>query len=161
MAAVGSRPKVLVNASAVGWYGSQKQNWLHEGSPPANDFLGEVCQAWEAEARNARAAGIRTAIVRLGVVLGNGGGAYPAMALPFRLFAGGTIGLGRMWMSWVHLDDIVGILLCCLDNERAEAVYNRVFANDSFENDPDFRTLGLGYEYKFPRLEEALRDLEG
>ncbi len=129
LASTEPKPGVLVNASAIGWYGDRKHNWVHEDYPPAKDFLGEVCQAWEAEARKAREAGIRTAIVRLGVVLGKGGGAYPPMSKPFRMFAGGRIDLGKAWMSWIHIDDVVGLILYCLDNEAAVGVYNATAPN--------------------------------
>lgn len=130
LASVEPKPGVLVNASAIGWYGDRKHNWVHEDYPPAeNDYLSEVCQAWEAEARRAREAGIRTAIVRLGVVLGKGGGAYPPMAKPFRMYAGGRIGLGKAWMSWIHIDDVVGLILHCLDSEQAVGVYNATAPN--------------------------------
>jgi uncharacterized protein (TIGR01777 family) len=200
LASADPRPGVLVNASAIGWYGDRKHNWVHEDYPPAeDDYLAEVCQAWEAEARRAREAGVRTAIVRLGVVLGRDGGAYPQMAKPFRMFAGGRIGLGKMWMSWIHVDDVVGLILHCLDCEQAVGVYNataphpvsnveftktlgRVLKRPAFFYVPAFmlrwakgefarvitasirarplRTLAIGYEFKFPRLREALLDLE-
>ncbi|MHC4550924.1 MAG: TIGR01777 family oxidoreductase [Planctomycetota bacterium] len=141
LAAADEKPKVLVNASAIGWYGDRKHNWVHEDYPPADDFLAEVCQAWEAEARRAREAGIRTAIVRMGVVLGKGGGAYPEMARPFRLFAGAQIGLGKMWMSWIHLDDAAGLLVHCLDHDQAVGVYNAT-APHPVSNMEFSRTLG-------------------
>lgn len=129
LASAEPRPKVLVNASAIGWYGDRKHNWVHEDYPPATDYLAEVCQAWEAEARKAREAGVRTAIVRIGVVLGKGGGAYPPMSKPFRMFAGGRFDLGKAWMSWIHIDDVVGLLLYCLDHEAAVGVYNATAPN--------------------------------
>lgn len=129
LASAEPKPTVLVNASAIGWYGDRKHNWVHEDYPPASDFLAQVCQAWEAEARKAREAGVRTAIVRLGVVLGKGGGAYPPMSKPFRMFAGGRIDLGKAWMSWIHIDDVVGLILHCLDNEAAAGVYNATAPN--------------------------------
>ncbi|MHC4817585.1 MAG: TIGR01777 family oxidoreductase [Planctomycetota bacterium] len=129
LASAEPKPRVLVSASAIGWYGDRKHNWVHEDYPPASDYLAEVCQAWEAEARAAREAGVRTAIVRLGVVLGREGGAYPQMAKPFRRFAGGQIGLGKAWMSWVHVDDVVGLFLYCLDSEQAVGVYNATSPN--------------------------------
>jgi uncharacterized protein (TIGR01777 family) len=130
LASAEPKPRVLVNASAIGWYADRKHNWVHEDYPAAeDDYLAEVCQAWEAEARRAREAGVRTAIVRLGVVLGKGGGAYPPMSKPFRMFAGGRIGLGKAWMSWIHLDDVVGLLLYCLDTEEAVGVYNATAPN--------------------------------
>jgi uncharacterized protein (TIGR01777 family) len=129
LASAEPKPRVLVNASAIGWYGDRKHNWVHEDYPPADDYLAEVCQAWEAEARLAREAGVRTAIVRLGVVLGKGGGAYPPMSKPFRMFAGGRIDLGKAWMSWIHLDDVVGLFLYCLDTEAAVGVYNATAPN--------------------------------
>jgi len=123
------RPKVLVSASAIGYYGDTKHNAVHEDAPPADDFLAGVCQEWEAEARRARELDVRTAIVRIGVVLGKKGGAYPLMTRPLRTGLGGTIGLGKMWMSWVHVDDVIGIFLHCLDNERADRVYNATAPN--------------------------------
>jgi hypothetical protein len=117
LAAAEPRPKVLVNASAIGYYGDRKHQWVDEGSPPADDFLAEACKAWEAEAWKARDAGVRVAIVRVGVVLGRGGGAYPQLSRPFRMFAGGTIGQGYDWMSWIHIDDVVGVFLHCLDRD--------------------------------------------
>lgn len=84
IAAAATKPKVLVSGSAIGYYGDTKHNAVHEDAPPGRDFLAEVCQAWEAEAARARDLGVRTAIVRTGVVLGRGGGAYPKMTLPLR-----------------------------------------------------------------------------
>jgi len=200
LASAEPKPRVLVSASAIGWYGDRKHNWVHEDYPPAGDYLAEVCQAWEAEARAAREAGVRTAIVRLGVVLGKEGGAYPPMAKPFRMYAGGQIGLGKAWMSWVHVDDVVGLFLYCLDSEQAVGVYNATSPNPvsnmefsdtlgkvlkrpvpfcipalmlrlaigefaqvvtaSIRARP-LRTLAVGYEFKYPRLREALLEIEG
>jgi len=120
------RPKVLVNASAIGYYGDRKQQWVYEESPPGNDFLAEVCKAWEAEARKAHP--IRTAIARFGIVLGRDGGAYPQMSKPFRLFLGAAIGQGYAWMSWIHEADVTGILLHLLDKDVA-GVFNAVAPN--------------------------------
>jgi len=124
LAAASDKPKVLVNASAIGYYGDAAHRALHETSANASDFLAEVCAAWEGEASKARAAGVRTAIARFGVVLGREGGAYPLMSRPFRLFVGGPIGLGRRWISWIHLDDVVGLLLHLLDTPTADGVFN-------------------------------------
>ena len=120
------KPGVLVQGSAIGWYGDRLHNWVTETSPPATDFMGEVCVEWEAEAAKAREAGIRTAIVRTGVALAKGGGAYPKMSRPFRFGFGGQIGLGRAWMSWIHRDDLVALFLPCLDSDKANGVYNGV-----------------------------------
>jgi uncharacterized protein (TIGR01777 family) len=192
------RPKVLVSTSAIGYYGDQEHRSLHEGSPNEGDFLGELCQAWEHEAVAARELGVRVPIVRIGIVLGHGGGAYPPLRRIFKLFAGGPIGLGRAWMSWVHLDDVVGIFLRCLDDENARDVYNATapnpvpnskftaemartlhrpaiapvppimlritlgefgkHANDSQRVMP-LRTVGLGYQYKYSEIGEALESL--
>jgi uncharacterized protein (TIGR01777 family) len=129
LAAAERKPKALVSVSAVGYYGDTKHNLVHEDAPPGTDFLAEVCQAWEAEAGKARELGIRTALVRMGVVLGRDGGAYPKMTLPLRTGLGGTIGLGRFWMSWIHVADAVGALLHCLESERAHYVYNATAPN--------------------------------
>src|SRR5215831_7644004 len=110
------RPAVLVSASAIGIYGSRGDEILDESSSPANDFLAEVCQAWEQEARKAEALGVRVARIRIGVVLGRGGGALEKMLPPFRAFVGGKVGSGKQWMSWVHLDDVTGLICHALEN---------------------------------------------
>jgi len=161
MLAADPRPKALVNASAIGYYGDRKHIVLHEEYPPADDFLAEVCKAWEAEAWKARDEGIRTAVVRIGIVLGRGGGAYPQLALPFRLFLGGTIDLGRAWMSWIHLDDVVGIFLHCLDRE-VSGVFNGTAPNP-VSNEEFTRTLASVLRRPAPLIVPgfALRLLKG
>jgi uncharacterized protein (TIGR01777 family) len=126
MLAADPRPRALVSASAIGYYGDRKHQWAYEESPPGDDFLALVCKAWEAEAWKARP--IRTAVVRFGIVLGNGGGAYPAMSKPFRWFIGAPIGQGYAWMSWIHVADVVGILLHCIDKD-VSGVFNATAPN--------------------------------
>ena len=109
-------PKVLVNASAVGIYGATKDRELDESAPAGTGFLAEVCQAWEAEARRAEPLGVRVATMRLGVVLAGDGGALARMIIPFRLGLGGSLGSGRQWMSWIHRDDVVALILAALEN---------------------------------------------
>ncbi len=104
-------PKVLASASAVGWYGPHGDEELDEAAPHGHDFLAGVCVEWEREARYASELGVRVTIVRLGIVLGMDGGAFPRMLTPFKLFVGGPVAGGAQWMSWVHIDDVVGILL--------------------------------------------------
>jgi uncharacterized protein (TIGR01777 family) len=131
------RPRTLVNASAIGIYGDRGDETLAEGSPPGNGFLAELCAAWEAEARRAEGLGLRVACLRLGVVLGREGGALPRMLPPFKVGLGGPIGGGEQWMSWIHRDDVVGLVLHALEvasvtgalNATApEPVRNRDFA---------------------------------
>ncbi|MBG1268996.1 thylakoid membrane protein ThyD [Nostoc sp. WHI] len=117
------KPPVLVNASAIGYYGTSETATFDETSLSGNDFLAQVCQAWEAEARKVKDAGVRLVILRLGVVLGNGG-ALDKMILPFQLFAGGPIGSGRQWFSWIHVDDLVNLILQALIKPEIEGVYN-------------------------------------
>jgi uncharacterized protein len=102
-------PKVLVSASAVGYYGSRGDEVLIESSDPAGDFLGEVCAQWEREARRAEEFGVRVVCLRNGLVLGQGGG-LEKMLLPFKLGIGGKIGDGRQWMAWIHLEDTIGLI---------------------------------------------------
>jgi len=110
IAAVDPRPKVLVSASAVGYYGDRGDTPLDETAGPGAGFLARVCVEWEAEARRAETLGLRVVLVRLGIVLAPDGGALSAMLLPFRAGLGGPLGGGRQWMSWVHRDDVVGLL---------------------------------------------------
>lgn len=115
------KPAVLVCSSAVGIYGSRGDEILTESSPPGSDFLAEVCQEWEKHAVLAESLGIRVVRIRTGVVLGKGGGALERMAPPFKAFVGGKIGSGKQWMSWIHLDDLVGIICHALENPMSGA----------------------------------------
>lgn len=120
--AQGHRPRVLVSASAVGFYGSRGDEVLEEDSKPGNDFLAELCQAWEAEANRAKELGVRVVTPRIGLVLGKGGGALAQMLIPFKLGLGGRLGDGRHWVPWIHLDDLVGLLLHAAKNKISGAV---------------------------------------
>ncbi len=99
-------PRVLVCASAIGYYGDRGDEILSEASPPGSGFLPEVCTAWEREAVAAEQFGVRVVRLRVGIVLAAHGGALARMLPPFRMGAGGRVGSGRQWMSWIHLDDI-------------------------------------------------------
>jgi|HubBroStandDraft_6_1064221.scaffolds.fasta_scaffold09445_5 NAD dependent epimerase/dehydratase family enzyme len=113
-----NRPKVLVSASAVGYYGAHGEEPLDEEAPPGRELLGEVCVAWEAQARAAQELGMRTVQVRIGVVLDRHGGALAKMLPPFRLGLGGPIAGGHQYVSWVHVEDLVGIVYAALADER-------------------------------------------
>ncbi|MHC4937338.1 MAG: TIGR01777 family oxidoreductase [Planctomycetota bacterium] len=122
--------KVLVSASAIGYYGPTGHNIAFENSPsPEGDYLADVCRKWEAAAVAGREKGMRVPIVRIGVILGREDGAYPQLRRIFKLFLGGTIGLGKGWFSWVHVDDVAGVFLHCLDDENALEVYNATAPN--------------------------------
>jgi hypothetical protein len=131
-AAVASRehkPRVLVSASAVGYYGNRGDELLTEDSAPGTDFLAEACVAWEAESRVAADAGIRTVTVRTGIVLAREGGALKSMLLPFRLGLGGKQGSGKQWMSWIALDDEIAALRAAIDDERLRGPVNLTAPN--------------------------------
>lgn len=117
------KPSVLVSGSAVGYYGTSETATFDESSPSGNDFLAQVCEAWEGEAQNVKDYGTRLVIIRTGIVLGNGG-ALAKMLTPFRLFAGGPIGSGRQWFSWIHRDDLVRLIIKALTDESMVGVYN-------------------------------------
>jgi uncharacterized protein len=108
LAQSGAKPRVLVCASAVGFYGSRGEELLREESPAGRGFLSEVCRDWEDASRIAAEAGIRTVNLRIGLVLSAKGGALANMLKPFKLGLGGRIGSGQQWWSWIHVDDIVG-----------------------------------------------------
>ncbi len=127
MGAAKHKPKVFVCGSAIGIYGSQPPDVeLDESSPAGSGFLADVVTRWEEAARGAEALGIRTAEVRTGVGLGEGGGALEKMILPFKLFGGGPVGTGDQVVSWVHRDDVVGIFLFALDDDRVTGPINAV-----------------------------------
>ena len=123
-----TKPKVLVNAGAVGFYGTSPNATFDENSPPGSDFLAQVCQDWEAEAQKVTDSGVRLVILRFGIVLGMGG-ALGKMITPFKLFAGGPIGSGEQWFSWIHIDDMVNLILKCLTTPEMSGVYNATAPN--------------------------------
>jgi uncharacterized protein len=193
-------PRVLVNASAVGYYGMYEDNPTEfvEHDPPGSGFLADVCVAWEAATQPAADAGARVAIVRVGVVLAKDGGALRQLAKPFRWFMGGVVATGRQWLSWIHIDDLVGLFLLALDRSEASGPINGT-APEPITNWGFSHTLAsvlhrpcwphipktalrllmgemsqlathgqrviptkskeLGYEFRFPLLEPALRDV--
>jgi uncharacterized protein (TIGR01777 family) len=190
-------PGVLVSASAVGYYGDRGEEALDERAAPGKDYLAELCVAWEAAAAPA-ATRARVTLLRTGLVLAREGGALPRMVRPFRLFAGGPLGSGRFWQSWIHLADVVGLVLLALEDGRVsgpldatapEPVRNRDLARaigkavgrPSLLPAPALairlavgemaevvlasqrvipqKALALGYRFRFPDLEGALRDL--
>ena len=105
------KPKSLVSASAVGYYGSRGKEEIDERSPPGSDFLAEVCAGWEKEATTARELGIRVVPIRTGIVLGKNGGALAKMLTPFKLGLGSPLGDGQQYMPWIHIDDLVEVML--------------------------------------------------
>ncbi|MFD2327852.1 TIGR01777 family oxidoreductase [Cohnella sp. GCM10020058] len=200
-----SPPSVLVNASAISLYGHSESTGgrypmpFDESAPPRpEDFLSETIVQWEAAAD--RIPVDRTVKLRIGLALGQGGGSYSLLSLPTKLFAGGRLGSGRQGMPWIHIDDIVGLILLCLDNPAISGPVNAV-APESVDNDVFGRTLAKvlgrpywlhapawairaalgemsallltgqfaiprkaqahGYVFRHPKLEGALRDLEG
>lgn len=128
IAQVDPKPSVLVNASAIGYYGTSETATFDESSPPGDDFLAEVCQAWETQAQKVRETGTRLVVIRFGIVLGNGG-AIAKLLTPFRLFAGGPLGSGRQWFSWIHRDDLVNLIITALQRRDLEGVYNGTAPN--------------------------------
>ncbi|HEY7935023.1 MAG TPA: TIGR01777 family oxidoreductase [Solirubrobacteraceae bacterium] len=112
------RPAVLVSSSAIGYYGAHGEQPLDEDSPPGSDFLAEVCVAWEAGAQQASQLGMRVVKVRTGVVLDSAGGALAKMLTPFRLGVGGPVGDGRQYISWIHIEDLAGIMLSAAQEQK-------------------------------------------
>ncbi|MBL8811402.1 MAG: TIGR01777 family oxidoreductase [Planctomycetaceae bacterium] len=121
-----ARPSTLVCASAVGFYGHRGDELLNESSPAGSGFLADVCREWEAEAMKAEELGIRVVCVRIGVVLSRKGGALAKMLLPFKLGAGGIVGNGRQYWSWIGLTDLVRILQFCAETPTVKGPVNAV-----------------------------------
>jgi len=190
------RPRTLVSSSAIGYYGAHGEEPLDEDAQPGEDFLAQVCVEWEREAERANELGVRVALVRTGVVLDRGGGALGRMLTPFRLGLGGPVAGGRQFISWIHTDDLVALMLAAIDDERfsgpinataPEPVENREFSKvlahvlrrparlpvpafglrALFGEMSEIITTGarvvpakalvLGYEFRHPQLEQALR----
>jgi uncharacterized protein len=194
------RPRTLLSASAIGYYGAHGEEPLDEDAPAGGDFLAKVCEAWEAEAERASELGVRVVRVRTGVVLDRNGGALAKMLTPFRLGVGGPIAGGRQYISWIHSDDLIGLLLAALPDGRwrgpinataPQPVCNRDFSRalgralrrpsllpvpgaalrllygemaeilTSGARVVPAKPLVLGYQFRHPHLEEALRSVTG
>jgi uncharacterized protein (TIGR01777 family) len=190
------RPRVLISQSGAGWYGHRGDERLDESAPPGDDFLAQLSMAWEAEAERAEELGVRVVRTRTGMVLSPSGGALERMLPFFKLGIGGPVAGGRQYVPWIHLDDVVGALLACLDDESASGPVNltapepatnrelakalgRVLRRPAFAPVPALavrllygdmasvvttgqravpaRLEALGYRFKRPELEEALR----
>ncbi|HEV2950109.1 MAG TPA: TIGR01777 family oxidoreductase [Gemmataceae bacterium] len=194
------KPKVLVNGSAIGFYGPCGDEELTEEALAGSDMLAQLALEWEQAASLAETAGIRVARIRTGVVLDKEGGALPQMLTPFKLGLGGPIGSGKHWFSWIHIKDEIGIILLALDHPGAVGAINATAShpvtNKAFSKAlgralqrpailpvPPFmlrvllgqvaeilttgqrvipaKALALGYQFKFPEIDPALRDLLG
>lgn len=156
------RPRVLVSASAIGYYGNRGDEQLTETSPPGDDFLARLVRDWEAEANRAAELGLRTVILRLGVVLSKRGGALAQMLPPFRMGLGGRIGSGRQWMSWIALADAVQLMRVALEDAAWTGSYNAV-SPQPVTNEDFTRALGrvLRRPTVFPVPGFALRGMFG
>jgi uncharacterized protein (TIGR01777 family) len=196
-----TRPRVLVNQSAVGYYGNRGDETLDESSAPGEGFDSQICVEWEQAAQEVGAAGVRLAIVRTGQVMETGGGLVGELLLPFKLGLGGPLAGGRQWVPWIHLSDEIGILTWALDTEAVSGVVNGTAPHPVTNKDwskalgravhrpavlpipglalevkfgREFgkvaqggqrvlprRTEELGYAFKYPEIDGALRNLVG
>jgi uncharacterized protein (TIGR01777 family) len=193
---IGQRPRTLISGSAIGYYGAHGEEPLDEDTPAGSGFLAETCVAWEAEAEKASALGMRVVRVRTGVVLDRQGGALKKMLPPFQLGVGGPVAGGSQYMSWIHREDLIGMMTAALEDERwsgpvngtaPEPVTNRDFSHalghalhrPSLLPVPGIalgllygemaetvttgarvvpaKALVLGYRFRHPQLDEALR----
>ncbi len=194
-----AKPRVLVQSSAIGYYGIQGDETLTEKSPAGNDFLASVCVDWENSTASVEAMGVRRAIYRTGIVVSREGGVLPLMSLPFQFFVGGKMGSGQQWISWIHIADEIAALKFLMTNESARGVFNftapNPVRNQDFSNAlgkalnrpslfpvPGFALkipLGemaelmllngqrvvpehlkqMGFEFRFPMIAEALKNL--
>src|SRR5580700_5442414 len=158
LAKMNARPSVLVSASATGFYGHRGDELLTEESQAGNDFLSGLAKDWEAEARKAEAFGIRVVLARFGIILAGHGGALPQMMLPFRFFAGGKIGSGQQWMSWISLDDVIEVLRLAVEKAQVGGPLN-VISPEPLQNAEFTKTLASAMHRPalFPAPAFALR----
>jgi len=117
-------PEVFVQASAIGYYGNQGDQPADEKAPSGDDFLAEICRAWEQSTVEVEEMGLRRLVIRIGLVLSQKGGLLPLLALPFRFFAGGVMGSGDQYLSWIHIQDIVESILYLINDPKHQGVYN-------------------------------------
>ncbi len=193
-----SKPEVFIQASAVGYYGPRGNEIVDEDTGPGDDFLSKLSIDWEATTAEIETFGIRRPVIRIGIVLSEEGGALPRITMPFKLFAGGKIGDGKQWWSWIHIEDQVRAIQFLLEHETATGPFNLVAPNAVQNKDfadavgsvmgrPSFfpapaiametlfgdmstvlldgqhvvprRLQELGFEFRYPQLDGALRDL--
>ncbi len=124
IATAARKPGVLVQASAVGYYGPRGDELVTEETPPGNDFLAQTCVAWEGSTAAAENLGVRRVVIRTGIVLSRAGGALPRLLRPYRLFVGGPLGSGRQWMPWIHIADQVGAIRFLIERPQARGPFN-------------------------------------
>jgi uncharacterized protein len=155
--AIAERPRVLVNASAIGYYGDTRETIADESSPAGEGFLADVCREWEGEAGRAESFGVRVVFVRIGFVIGPGG-ALKLLRPVFKMGLGGKLGDGRQWMSGVHVDDVAGIVLWAVENDPVRGPVNAVMA-EPFRNSDFTKALSkcFGRPAMFPAPSFALR----
>ena len=122
-------PKVLVSSSAIGYYGTHGDELLEETSQPGNDFLAELCQEWESEAKRAADSGVRVVLVRSGLILAREGGALPRMLPPFKMGVGGPLASGKQWMSWIHIKDELEAIKFAIEQDTVEGPLNLTAPN--------------------------------
>ena len=193
-----NKPRRLISGSAVGYYGDGGDTILDEDSPFNDEFTHRLCQEWESEACRVLEYNVKLTILRIGLVVGSNGGFLQKMLLPFKMGLGGRLGNGSQWMPWIHMDDIIGLILFILKDEDMEGVFNstapnpvtneeftrtlaRVLRRPTLMPLPAFflklafgemsrllltgqravptTALNKGYRFRFPHLEDALRDV--
>src|ERR1051325_6267194 len=123
------KPKFLINASAVGYYGPRGEELVTESTGPGHDFLSRLCIEWENEAKEAEALGVRVALLRTGIVLAKGKGALAKIVRPFKIFFGGPLGRGQQWMPWIHIEDEIGLISYLIENAEARGPFNGTAPN--------------------------------
>ena len=137
-----NKPKLLISGSAIGYYGIEQSNTDHDENDMSDDsFSSDLCKKWEETALQANTYGVRTCLLRTGIVLGKNGGALSKMLMPFKMGLGGKIGSGEQWMSWIHLDDLVGIILHCIKQDTLNGPINGTAPKPS-TNDDFTKALG-------------------
>jgi len=192
------KPGVVIQSSAVGYYGVHGDEEITESTPAGNDYLAGVAVVWENSTAPVEAMGVRRAVIRTGVVLSKKGGALPQMLLPFKLFVGGPLGNGKQWLPWIHIADQVGAIRFLIENKLAHGAFNlcapnpltntefgrvvgRVMGRPAIMPTPAFalrlifgematvlldgqrqipkRLIELGFAFRFPSAQAALRDI--
>jgi uncharacterized protein (TIGR01777 family) len=124
-----NKPEVLLQASAIGYYGPHGDEWVTEESPSGRDFLASVAAKWEGASAGVEELGVRRVIMRTGLVLSTKGGPLARMMVPFKFLGGGTYGSGNQWYSWIHIDDLIQAIIFLMDNENVSGPINLVSPN--------------------------------